>query len=224
MLATLLSCSASTISAWSEARPLFRSLFPRRRARAANQSAVFSLQRFLVLLRKWQMRLIMSPFMAPTLALVVTHATICSWPKSTTRWLTFLLRVAQITACMTHTVSAWLAPNPMPQYAATMLEKVSACAFSAVGWLCLLCCAKILDPGAYGAALVVVIVTLVALKAPNERAWRGCILVFWGALAVILITASVHKVILCSKQHKQYLSQIEDVHRSTGRVCVSPWV
>lgn len=196
----VLSCLGGTLSAAKEATPAAKTVF-RRLGKlfgfGGSDTRAFPTDiagTILVQLRLVHMYILLSPVAIPALGLWLTFTTICSWPKISIQWLTFLFRAAEITVCGMHIALSPVASDDEPGGNGSWLEKGLVCLLSIVGWIFLICCACILEPDPFGGALVMIVVSIIALKTPHEKAWRGCILVFAIALVVVMLSAPILSV------------------------------
>lgn len=191
-------------------------------ALAAPAQDCYSLQGLIALVRSGPTRVVCSPVVLPAFLLWTTHSTICSWPKGCTDGLAFLLRVSATAVCAAHLLRQQRPPPDPAAPAGSAAARGSTaasggsggggltatpwptglflCACSLAAWALLLLCSLVVlgrRESPEGVLAVTLAVTLVALRTPRERTWRGLTLLFWVALLAVLVAAA------CSKLRRQ---------------------
>lgn len=199
----------------------------------------FSLESVILSARAGPTRTICSPVVLPAFLLWATHSTICSWPQECTDRLALLLRVMATSICVMHLVRA---PTDAESEAAASAKGngseqgdaggggggggdgtiwpykvfVGACALAA--WTFLLLTSLIVldrqrEDSPEGLIVMVLVATMVALRTPHEKSWRGLMLVFWAALLAVLVNAAASKL---TQQNKVFHRIFYDYGRGAG--------
>ncbi|CAN0127505.1 unnamed protein product, partial [Ectocarpus fasciculatus] len=153
-------------------------------------------------------RRVWSPVLLPTLVLLVTYRTICSWPEECTDWLVLLLKASATAVCTTHlmqqTVREAVAPgqdngNGGSTTWASKGSEGLRCVCCVAAWtLLLLCSFTVFDrqESLAGILTVVLVVTIVAFRTRcGERTWCGLMLVFSLTLLAILVRVAYLELI-----------------------------
>lgn len=198
----------------------------------------FSLQSIIASVRAGSTQAVYSPVVLPAFLLWVTHSTICSWPQEYTDWLAVLLRVMMTAISIMHLVRA---PTGVESEAVTSarddgsergdaggggggdgttwLYKVFMGACSLAAWTFLLLTSLLVldrqrEDGPAGLIAMVLVVTIVALRTPHEKSWRGLMLVFWMALLLfVLVNAATSKLM---QQNSMFRRVFDNHGRGAG--------
>lgn len=233
----------SVVSATREAIPVIRKGWLRRKMSQRGKGAAAdapaaaqdycSLQGVIMLIRSGPTQVVCSPVILPAFLLWMTHSTICSWPKECTDRLALLLKVLATTVCTTHLIMRPPAPEadaPPPRQGAggvggggggrksaiSWPRKVLVCVCSLTAWTLLLMCSLVVlghQESPEGILVAFLVVTLVALRTPHEKTWRGLMLVFWAALLAVLVNVACSKLM---QQNKVFHRVFSDRDRGGG--------